>query len=92
MQRLHEELNMSSNGYESLQQFITDSPWSAQAVMDEIARNTCELYASQEGYRGCDLAYVVDESAHLKKGKSSVGVARQWAGVAGKLDNCQVGV
>lgn len=92
IQRLHEELNMSGNNYESLQQFITDSTWSAQAVMDEIARNTCDLYASQDGYRGCDVALIVDESAHLKKGKSSVGVARQWAGVAGKVDNCQVGV
>jgi SRSO17 transposase len=34
----------------------------------------------------------VDESAHLKKGTASVGVARQYAGVAGKVDNCQVGV
>jgi len=29
---------------------------------------------------------------HLKKGKESVGVSRQYAGVDGKVDNCQVGV
>jgi SRSO17 transposase len=34
----------------------------------------------------------VDESGHLKKGTASVGVSRQYAGVIGKVDNCQVGV
>lgn len=40
------------------------------------------------GLIGC----TVDEKAHLKKGKKSVGVARQYAGVSGKVDNCQVSV
>jgi len=35
---------------------------------------------------------IIDESAHLKKGEKSVGVGRQYAGVIGKVDNCQVGV
>ena len=35
---------------------------------------------------------IFDESAHLKKGDKSVGVSRQYAGVIGKVDNCQVGV
>ena len=33
---------------------------------------------------------VVDETSHLKKGSKSVAVSRQYAGVAGKVDNCQV--
>jgi len=36
--------------------------------------------------------FVIDETSHLKKGLKSVGVARQYAGVVGKVDNCQVAV
>ena len=35
---------------------------------------------------------LVDESAFSKKGEASVGVARQYNGRLGKVDNCQVGV
>jgi SRSO17 transposase len=35
---------------------------------------------------------VFDPSAFPKKGSQSVGVARQWCGRLGKIDNCQVGV
>ncbi len=39
-----------------------------------------------------DSALIIDESAHVKSGKSSVGVARQYCGTLGKVENCQVGV
>jgi len=39
-----------------------------------------------------DGVLVFDPSGVLKQGKASVGVARQWCGRAGKVDNCQVGV
>ena len=35
---------------------------------------------------------VFDPSAFAKKGDKSVGVARQWCGRLGKVENCQVGV
>jgi DDE superfamily endonuclease len=35
---------------------------------------------------------VVDETGFLKKGTHSVGVARQYSGTAGRIENCQVGV
>ncbi len=38
------------------------------------------------------VALLIDESAHRKKGQHSVGVARQWCGTIGKVDNCQVAV
>jgi len=41
---------------------------------------------------GKPTGFIVDESSHLKKGRESVGVARQYAGVSGKVDNCQVAV
>jgi SRSO17 transposase len=39
-----------------------------------------------------DGVLVFDESGFIKKGQDSVGVARQYCGTAGKVDNCQVGV
>ena len=39
-----------------------------------------------------DAVIVFDPSAFAKKGTKSVGVARQWCGRLGKIENCQVGV
>jgi SRSO17 transposase len=69
------------------QHFISNSPWSHRAVMDQVA---CDVDAALGDCEDCFL--VVDESAIGKKGKKSVGVARQWNGRLGKVDNCQVGV
>jgi SRSO17 transposase len=92
MERLNEELDLSGNGYQRIQHFITNSTWSAQRLIEAIARKTSDLYTSQDTYRLRDVGYIIDESAHLKKGKHSVGVARQYAGLIGKVENCQVGV
>ncbi len=35
---------------------------------------------------------IIDETAFLKKGTYSAGVARQYGGTAGRVENCQVGV
>jgi len=92
IERLNEELDMKGDGYQQLQQFITDSTWDAVKLMRKIAYNTSGLYASQPGYDVSDVGYIIDESAHLKKGNESVAVSRQYAGVIGKVENCQVGV
>ncbi|WP_200375125.1 transposase [Thiocystis violacea] len=92
MERMDEELELSGAGYQHIQQFIFDSTWSASNLISEIALNTSELYADQDNYQCSDVGYIIDESAHVKKGKHSVGVARQYAGVIGKVENCQVGV
>lgn len=72
---------------QDLQQFISSSKWSADAVMDRVARNTGALIGDP-----IDAALLIDESGFPKKGKHSVGVARQWLGCMGKTDNGQVGV
>jgi SRSO17 transposase len=72
--------------YESIQQFLTDSPWDYQALQIRIARDVCKEIG------GKDAVLCIDESAITKKGDKSVGVARQWNGRLGKTDNCQVGV
>jgi len=41
---------------------------------------------------GSDSVLIFDESGFAKKGEASAGVARQWNGRLGKVDNCQVGV
>ena len=92
IERINEEIEMPGDSYQQLQQFITDSPWSSEGVISAVARNTSELYASQPDYRSRNVGYIIDESAHLKKGMHSVGVDRQYAGVIGKVDNCQTGV
>lgn len=46
----------------------------------------------QQCIKGKPTGYIIDESSHLKKRGKSVAVSRQYAGVTGKADNCQVGV
>jgi SRSO17 transposase len=73
--------------YQSIQQFITDSAWPARDVMDHVAQDSNILIGDPDG-----SGLIIDESGDVKKGKSSVGVARQWIGNVGKVENGQVGV
>lgn len=72
--------------YQSQQQFISDSPWDPRPVMARVAKDVGAILG------GPDSALLIDESGFSKKGVKSAGVARQWNGRLGKLDNCQVGV
>lgn len=71
----------------NLQQFLTHSKWSAREVMDHVARDVSEALGDER-----EACLVIDESGFAKQGRSSVGVARQWLGRLGKVDNGQVGV
>lgn len=73
--------------YQSLQHFTSHSPWDHRPVMDQVAVDADRLLGGSP-----DSALVLDESSMPKKGKKSVGVARQWCGRLGKVDNCQTGV
>lgn len=72
---------------QALQHFLSQSPWKAQNVMAQVAQEADVLLG---GY--ADSSLLLDESAFTKKGTHSVGVARQYNGRLGKVDNCQVGV
>ena len=72
---------------QSLQHFISNSPWDDCELQDQIAFEANVLLGGHE-----DSCLLIDESGFQKKGKKSVGVARQWNGRQGKIDNCQVGV
>lgn len=71
----------------NLQQFLTHSKWNAHDVIDQVA-------SEADGYLGDkkQAGLLIDESGFAKQGKMSVGVARQWLGRLGKVDNGQVAV
>jgi len=70
---------------QSLQQFVSDSPWEEAALWSAIRR---EIIPSLEPIE----AWVVDETGWVKQGGHSVGVAHQYCGAVGKQANCQVSV
>jgi SRSO17 transposase len=69
-----------------LQIFIGQDDWDHQPLVDLLARQIGTDIGEPDG------VLVFDPSAFAKKGKSSVGVARQWCGRLGKVENCQVGI
>ena len=71
---------------QALQQFMSESPWSAQAVIRQVQTELAATPAFQHGGM-----LILDESADAKAGLHSAGAARQWNGRLGKLDVCQVG-
>jgi SRSO17 transposase len=69
-----------------LQLFVGGGGWDDRAVLDELRRHVSAELADPDG------VFILDPSAFPKKGQESCGVARQWCGRLGKIDNCQVGV
>lgn len=70
----------------NLQHFVGTAGWDSQPLLMELARQVGEELGEDDG------VIVFDPSAFPKQGKKSVGVARQWCGRQGKIDNCQVGI
>jgi SRSO17 transposase len=77
-------LGESAARYESLQQFLADSPWDAGVLVRACAERVAPEIAV--------AAWVVDDTGIKKDGKHSPGVKRQWSGTLGKIDNCQITV
>lgn len=70
---------------QGLQQFVSNSPWSDQAVWTVVREQIMPHLERME-------AWVVDETGWLKQGQHSVGVYHQYCGSVGKRANCQVSV
>src|SRR5713226_2249245 len=68
------------------QVFLGQSPWADEPLRQELACWVDEEIGSDQG------TLIVDESGFPKCGNHSVGVARQYCGATGKIDNCQMGV
>jgi SRSO17 transposase len=77
-------LGESPARYESVQQFLADSPWDAGLLV----RACAERVAPEIGV----LAWVVDDTGMAKDGRHSPGVKRQYSGTLGKIGNCQIAV
>jgi SRSO17 transposase len=72
---------------QQFQHFISQSPWEHEPVVAQIGRDADALLGGKS-----TSALIIDESSFPKQGERSVGVARQWTGRLGKVDNCQVAV
>lgn len=70
--------------YESMQQFLADSPWRPELLV----RACAERVAPQIGVS----AWIIDDTGIVKDGKYSPGVKRQYSGTLGKVGNCQITV
>jgi len=90
MERMEEQV--ANSEYRAYQHFISNSKWDYEGLKMQLSQDASKLLNRQKKTNHKPVGYIVDESAHLKKGKKSVGVTRQYAGVIGKVDNSQVGV
>jgi SRSO17 transposase len=69
-----------------MQRLLSTTDWDPDGLRDDLRSYVVETIGDPDG------VLVVDETGFLKKGKRSAGVARQYSGTAGRVENCQVGV
>jgi len=79
------EVNGERTPY-GVQHLLGRAQWDAEKVRDDLRPYVVEHLGAPEA------VLVVDETGFLKKGQQSAGVARQYSGTAGRVDNCQIGV
>lgn len=85
LQQISESLDEAE--HQNLQYLLSEAKWDHLQVLDQVARDANQLLGGHD-----DSVLIIDESGFSKKGRHSAGVARQWNGRMGKVDNCQVGV
>lgn len=69
----------------TLQEFLSHLEWDHSAANDHLQRLVMDRHGSERAIG------VFDASGHAKQGRMTPGVARQWCGESGKLDNCVMG-
>lgn len=79
---------IEASDYQQLQYFISESGWDHKPVLSAVRRDLSGLFEKRAELTGL----ILDESGHRKSGRKSVGVARQYLGSIGKVDNGQVAV
>ena len=70
----------------TIQRVLDRSAWDADAVRDDLCEQVIAALGDEDG------VLVIDATGFVKKGTKSCGVARQYSGTAGRIENCQVGV
>src|ERR1700756_2826471 len=73
---------------QSLHHLVAKAPWSDETLFQEVRHRVLPAMQKQ----GPVVAWIVDDTGFPKKGRHSVGVARQYCGQIGKQDNCRVAV
>jgi SRSO17 transposase len=71
---------------DGMQRLLRTAEWDVDGVRDDLRGYVVEQLGASDG------VWVVDETGFIKKGTRSAGVARQYTGTTGKIDNCQLGV
>jgi SRSO17 transposase len=79
------EVNGDETPY-GMQHLLGRAQWDTEAVRDDLRGYVMEYLGTPQG------VMVIDETGFLKKGRHSAGVARQYSGTAGRVENCQIGV
>ncbi len=74
--------------HQSLHHLVADAPWSDEEMLQRVREYALSAMQKRERV----VAWIVDDTGFPKKGKESVGVARQYCGQLGKQDNCRVAV
>jgi SRSO17 transposase len=78
------EVNGDATPY-GVQHLLGRAQWDADALRDDLRPYVVEHLGAPQA------VLVVDETGFLKKGQHSAGVARQYSGTAGRVENCQIG-
>ena len=79
------EMSGDPNPY-GFQHLLGRADWNPDALRDRLRTYVTDYLADP------DAVGVIDETGFLKKGTHSAGVARQYSGTAGRIENCQIGV
>ncbi len=69
-----------------MQRLLSTADWEPDGLRDDLRSDVVDKIGDPDG------VLVVDETGFLKKGRRSAGVARQYSGTAGRVENCQIGV
>lgn len=77
---------LAGGNIQAMQQFVGQGRWKDEKLLRK------HWYLVDETLGEADGVWIVDGSGFPKKGEYSVGVARQWCGQLGKIENCQEGV